>query len=750
MAIYDAPESLHVGNGVETVFGFNWPYLLARDLLVTVNGQAVPTVMASTNQVSITPAPTALAIIRISRNTPAQNPTYLFASGIPMLPRYIDGNNKQLLYALQEGLLEFEQTRDTADAALEAARLAQIAAEQAAASAAQQAQDMRRTVRVPATDPEIPALPEVAARANKVMGFDALGRPVGVLPASGSGTELALDLYNPTVAGKGGDMVRTDVRLPGSLPVTLAEKSNRYLDAVLDFGADPTGQADSTAALLAFFKACIASQLRGWIPRGTYSVVPGGLDLTDTWAERAFPHIGTAGYSNVFFVARADVDAPMLRITNGTATAATYRLWLGGSLGGITFVDPFASSTATKRDGLSIYGMTRTTFGHLRGLNLSGSTLKFERKMLGNNPDPYNVALAHFDGVEADGCHYGINHDNDVGSTHCSFRAVRVIHGTRGGLRGVGVASAYNHISIGDCKGRAVDVFFDVLTGGRTSIKYLELDNVEYAYNIEATSLLVVDESRIIHRFQTGLNTAAVYWPLISYNLSKDARNVVNVRINGAHRVEVGGSLATLGTLVHCNNSVNLRGIHIDLDITEQGGFTIPDRTIVVGLSRSADDVVVARRAQVVASTKTIAGSFLNGAASVLVGKVGFPGAGAKLIFPTEVYDRRNLHSTVTGECVVPYTALYRMAGVITLAVPIGTRVRVGFGHSPSPTALGIRADYAATAGAQSYPVEATALLNAGDIVYFMADHNATDATYPLTGSIAVGVENSWSVVALQ
>ena len=224
MAIYDAPESLHVGNGVETVFGFNWPYLLPRDLIVTVNGQPVPTVLASPNQVAVTPAPASLAIVRIYRNTPAQNPTYLFATGIPMLPKYIDGNNKQLLYALQEGLLQFAQTQATADAALEAARLAQVAAEQAAASAAQQAANIRKTVR--AVDTDLAPLPAVAARAGTVMGFDAAGNPVAVVPASGSAAELALALADPTDPDKGlGMLGHARTKVP------VARKANTLLSS---------------------------------------------------------------------------------------------------------------------------------------------------------------------------------------------------------------------------------------------------------------------------------------------------------------------------------------------------------------------------------------------------------------------------------------------------------------------------------------------------------------------------------------
>ena len=238
MAIYDAPESLHVGNGVETVFGFNWPYLLPRDLTVTVNGMQVPTVLAAPYQVSITPAPAALSVVRIYRNTPAQNPLYLFATGIPMLPKYIDGNNKQLLYALQEGLLQFARTQDTADAALAAAEAAQLLAEQAAESAAEQAANIRRTVRVTGADPELLPLPSVAARSLKVMGFDSLGNPVGVLPATGSGTELALDLASVT-PGKGGSMV--GYKYPNERSVQ-RNVGSRLADSVSVFDFIPVAQ----------------------------------------------------------------------------------------------------------------------------------------------------------------------------------------------------------------------------------------------------------------------------------------------------------------------------------------------------------------------------------------------------------------------------------------------------------------------------------------------------------------------------
>lgn len=50
-------------------------------------------------------------------------------------------------------------------------------------------------------------LPPAASRANKVMGFDASGNPIGVIPASGSATELAIDLANDVDPNKGAGMI---------------------------------------------------------------------------------------------------------------------------------------------------------------------------------------------------------------------------------------------------------------------------------------------------------------------------------------------------------------------------------------------------------------------------------------------------------------------------------------------------------------------------------------------------------------
>lgn len=190
MATYTNPESIVVADGVETVFGFNFPYLVTTDLVVTVNDVVVPTVLASISQVLISPAPADQAVVRIYRNTPAQNPAYQFSGGIPFLPRYVDENNRQLLYAVQEGLLAFTQTVDEAEKV------------------------MQRSVRAPASEITLQELPLAVDRAGKILGFNDMGQPIAFVPAEGDGTNLGLALAQAGGSGMVGHKDATPVGYP--------------------------------------------------------------------------------------------------------------------------------------------------------------------------------------------------------------------------------------------------------------------------------------------------------------------------------------------------------------------------------------------------------------------------------------------------------------------------------------------------------------------------------------------------------
>lgn len=62
-------------------------------------------------------------------------------------------------------------------------------------------------IRVAVGDPEPARLAPAAQRANLLMGFDSLGNPIVVAPASGSATDLALNLANNSDPSKGAAMV---------------------------------------------------------------------------------------------------------------------------------------------------------------------------------------------------------------------------------------------------------------------------------------------------------------------------------------------------------------------------------------------------------------------------------------------------------------------------------------------------------------------------------------------------------------
>lgn len=94
----------YVANGVSKQFSFAFPYLHRDDVFVDVDNITVAFTFLSYNIIQLADVPAAGAEVRIQRITPADRPAYDFQLGAPFLPRYIDENFTQAMYAIQEAL----------------------------------------------------------------------------------------------------------------------------------------------------------------------------------------------------------------------------------------------------------------------------------------------------------------------------------------------------------------------------------------------------------------------------------------------------------------------------------------------------------------------------------------------------------------------------------------------------------------------------------------------------------------------
>ena len=96
----------YVGNGVENKFQVTFPYQKQQEVFVTVAGAPAAFTFISAGWVQLAAVPANGAAIRVQRSTEAFEPRHEFENGVPLLPRFIDENNKQFLYVVQEAVNE--------------------------------------------------------------------------------------------------------------------------------------------------------------------------------------------------------------------------------------------------------------------------------------------------------------------------------------------------------------------------------------------------------------------------------------------------------------------------------------------------------------------------------------------------------------------------------------------------------------------------------------------------------------------
>lgn len=617
--------------------------------------------------------------------------------------------------------------------------------------AQQQSTDSAGAIKVAVSDPEPSRLPPAASRALRLMGFDSLGNPIAVTATADSAAALALDLLNDTDPAKGAGQVGYS---PG---ITVREKLESFaLDAVVDFGCDPTGLTNSTVAMKAFFDYCIANGAAGHIPAGTYLITEGQLVFDNGFVAAAWPYITTDGYDNVTFVAAGLVDAPFITILNGVADSNVGKYWNGGSLGGITFEDN-TGLTNTNRHGLSLAGIWGTKFGWMRGQDLGGDLIHIPEKLFSvTNPDPYAVTFCNFDGIEANSCQFALHNLNFLGFNGCYIEALRVIACRGGGFHGFGTNNAVNIVSMGSIAGWAFDDGTNVsATGGaplRLIVNQAELDDVQFGIRVNRMRLFEFKQIRFVHRYNfSALNPSGGYWPRIAVDLAGGASAATSEGyLNLFHRIEAGGTKPDMGVFIQGNSSPNAQNITIDQRIFDNAALGFVDSDLFTSISANANSLVFRNAGRIIFDNTVFAAALVRSSTADTIPNTGFPGAAAKITFSTKLSDKGGYYDTANSWLTVPYTGLYRLTGKTCLAVAVGTRVRIGFAKDVASVVSTVIAKqkYQNNAAATHYEITGLVQLNAGDRVFFVADQNTAGAVAQ-SAPFSATADLTWSIEPL-
>lgn len=127
----------YIGDGTTRNFGLTFEYLAKADVFVSVDGVNVPYtwLSGSSSTVRTNTAPPSGSAVRVYRSTRAADTLHVFDGGVPFIPRYVDENNRQLLYVAQEAIATSQESAQEATEATDRSKLALTTANTALANA---------------------------------------------------------------------------------------------------------------------------------------------------------------------------------------------------------------------------------------------------------------------------------------------------------------------------------------------------------------------------------------------------------------------------------------------------------------------------------------------------------------------------------------------------------------------------------------------------------------------------------------
>ena len=236
--IEQTPISNFTGNGVTTVFAFDFLAPLNTDLLVIVGGvtktlgtdyTVAGAGVSSGGTVTFTTAPGSGVAVSVLRSVPKNRSTDYQENG-DLLAAVLNSDLDRIVVMVQ----------DTA---------ATVGV---------------RAVRGPVGE-SLTDLPPAASRANTTLGFDADGQPTVLTPESGSAADVLTRLADASDAAKGDALLGVKLAAAGAVARTQHDK-NAELISVKDFGAVGDGVTDDTQAIA----NAHATGRRIFYPYGTY------------------------------------------------------------------------------------------------------------------------------------------------------------------------------------------------------------------------------------------------------------------------------------------------------------------------------------------------------------------------------------------------------------------------------------------------------------------------------------------------
>ncbi|GJK12513.1 hypothetical protein TUM16664_02850 [Enterobacter cloacae] len=242
------PYNIYTANGQTTVFTFDFYIINTNDLQVSINGNVVSsgyTVAGISNKAGgditfLTP-PANGALVMLERVVPTYRLTDYQDNG-DLLADTVNKDFDRLWMAIQYQAIHlalalrrplFGGPYNAEGYAI--SKLAEpVDSQDAATKNYVDNVSLVRALRVP--ENYVPVIPSVGQRANKLLAFNAFGAPITVLPASGSASDVMVELAKPTGAGRIGF---NDITVSEQLEILLSESSPLFRDHIktLDYWA---------------------------------------------------------------------------------------------------------------------------------------------------------------------------------------------------------------------------------------------------------------------------------------------------------------------------------------------------------------------------------------------------------------------------------------------------------------------------------------------------------------------------------